>query len=94
MVIILLLLASAASCEVSREYTSRVFKSTSKEKQDTSLIKFIQMDSVGNLTTSVNTRLPGEVVIDTLKTKKTNVEETMPTKTPVPGTVRTKKVRQ
>ena len=53
-VIILLLLASAASCEVSKEYANRVFRSQPVKKTDSTLaIKFMQFDS-GNASDSIN----------------------------------------
>ena len=47
-VIILLLVASAASCEVAKEYSTRVFKPTIPQKRSDSTItalKFMQFDS-------------------------------------------------
>ena len=47
-VIILLLIASAASCEVAKEYSTRVFKPTLPQKRSDSTVtalKFMQFDS-------------------------------------------------
>jgi len=47
-VIILLLVASAASCEVAKEYSTRVFKPTMPQKRSDSTatgLKFMQFDS-------------------------------------------------
>src|SRR6186997_3601219 len=47
-VIILLLIASAASCEVAKEYSTRVFKPTTPQKSADSTataLKFMQFDS-------------------------------------------------
>ncbi|HEX6171557.1 MAG TPA: hypothetical protein VFZ33_17855 [Chitinophagaceae bacterium] len=47
-VIILLLVASAASCEVAKEYSTRVFKPTIPQKKSDSAVtalKFMQFDS-------------------------------------------------
>ena len=47
-VIILLLVATAASCEVAKEYSTRVFKSTTPQKRSdstTTALKFMQFDS-------------------------------------------------
>jgi hypothetical protein len=47
-VIILLLVASAASCEVAKEYSTRVFKPTIPQKNSDSTVtalKFMQFDS-------------------------------------------------
>ena len=47
-VIILLLVASAASCEVAKEYSTRVFKPTMAQKSSDSTVtalKFMQFDS-------------------------------------------------
>ncbi|HEU5167049.1 MAG TPA: hypothetical protein VFU29_15970, partial [Chitinophagaceae bacterium] len=47
-IIILLLVASAASCEVAKEYSTRVFKPTIPQKKTDSTataIKFMQFDS-------------------------------------------------
>ena len=47
-VIILLLVASAASCEVAKEYSTRVFKTTTPQKNSDSTataLRFMQFDS-------------------------------------------------
>lgn len=55
-VIILLLVASAASCEVANEYSTRVFKPTIPQKKSDSTataLKFMQFDS-GNASDSID----------------------------------------
>lgn len=45
-VVVLLLVASAASCEVAKEYSTRVFKPTIPQKDSTNTaLKFMQFDS-------------------------------------------------
>ena len=53
--ILLLLLASAASCGVSKEYFHRTFSTTQKNRTDTLAIKFMPADSMN---TSVVKELP------------------------------------
>lgn len=55
-VAILLLVASAASCEVAKEYSTRVFKPTIPQKKNDSTntaLKFMQFDS-GNASDSID----------------------------------------
>jgi len=55
-VIVLLLVASAASCEVAKEYSTRVFKPTMPQKKSDSTgtaLKFMQFDS-GNASDSID----------------------------------------
>ena len=55
-VAILLLIASAASCEVAKEYSTRVFKPTIPQKKNDSTntaLKFMQFDS-GNASDSID----------------------------------------
>lgn len=52
-VIILLLVASAASCEVGKQYANRVFKPTPQKKPDTIALKFMQFDN-DNVTDSID----------------------------------------
>ena len=55
-VAVLLLIASAASCEVAKEYSNRVFKPTAPQKKTDSTataLKFMQFDS-GNASDSVD----------------------------------------
>ena len=53
-VIVMLLVASAASCEVAKEYSTRVFKPTvpQKKSDSTTALKFMEFDS-GNASDSV-----------------------------------------
>lgn len=53
---VLLLVASAASCEVAKEYSNRVFKPTTPQKRTdstTTALKFMQFDS-GNASDSID----------------------------------------
>ena len=55
-VAVLLLIASAASCEVAKEYSNRVFKPTIPQKRTdstTTALKFMQFDS-GNASDSID----------------------------------------
>lgn len=92
-VILLTLLASAASCEVSRDYLHRTFHTTTNKKSDSLTLKFMQTDTLNasnetELTVSKNetvkTKPESEPVIEE---KKTYV---MPQTT---GSVRTKRKR-
>lgn len=54
--VVLLLIASAASCEVAKEYSTRVFKPTIPQKRSDSTgtaLKFMQFDS-GNASDSID----------------------------------------
>ena len=109
-VIVLLLVASAASCEVAKEYSTRVFKPTlPKEKSDSSTaLKFMQFDS-GHPSDSVDLKEffakdekendKPEVIKDTTKTETVNIENKNISKEPLPdatkrSTTRSKRVRQ
>jgi hypothetical protein len=93
-VIILLLLAFAASCEVGQEYTRRVFRSAPPNKKDSSSIRFIQADSSDEIVTLVKKELPEKIIIDSVKNNDPDVKEPIPAGIPATGTIRTKKVRQ
>ena len=94
--IILLLLAMAASCEVGKEYSSRVFGSNKPAKQQKDSLEFLPIETV-DTSRIINTT--GVKTINTIdSTEKT---ETLPevNTNPVPrdmstGTKRTKRVRQ
>ena len=68
-VIVLLLVASAASCEVAKEYSTRVFKPTVPQKESTvTTLRFMQFDSE-NASDSIDLKdLAGKEIIETEKT--------------------------
>lgn len=100
--IVLLLVASAASCEVAKEYSTRVFKPTIPQKKSDSTnaaLKFMQFDS-GSASDSVdikdffakdaneNDNKP-EVIKDTTKIETVVVEnKNMPREQPIDATKR------
>lgn len=71
-VVVLLLVASAASCEVAKEYSTRVFKPTIPQKKSdssASALKFMQFDSE-NPSDSINLKdLAGTEIEETPKTE-------------------------
>jgi hypothetical protein len=108
-VALLLLIASAASCEVAKEYSTRVFKPTIPQKRTDSTstaLKFMQFDS-GNASDSIDLKDLAskeindkpEVLKDTSKTEVAVVEnKVIPKEQPIDaskkGTTRTKRMRQ
>lgn len=109
-VIVLLLLASAASCEVAKEYSTRVFKPTIPEKKSdsTTALKFMEFDS-GNPTDSVDLKEfftkdakendKPEAIKDTTRTETVIIEnkpipKEPPTDATKRSTTRSKRVRQ
>jgi len=108
-VIILLLVASAASCEVAKEYSTRVFKPvTPQKKPDATALRFMQFDS-DNASDSIDLKDLAnkemneidktEAPKDTVKTEIAVVENKSILKgQPIDATkrvsARTKKVRQ
>jgi hypothetical protein len=99
--IVLLLVASAASCEVAKEYSTRVFKPTIPQKKPDSTgtaLKFMQFDS-GNTSDSIDVKEffakeekeinKHEVTKDTTKTETVLIEnKTVPRESPVDATKR------
>ncbi|HET6768582.1 MAG TPA: hypothetical protein VFH08_14320 [Chitinophagaceae bacterium] len=85
--IVLLLIASAASCEVAREYSTKVFKPAIPQKQPDSIstaLKFMHFDSENasdsiDLKTFANKEFPEndkiQVVKDTSKTEVVIVDD-------------------
>ena len=84
-VAVLLLVASAASCEVAKEYSNRVFKPTIPQKKPDSTVtalRFMQFDS-GNASVSIDLKDLAnkevrendkpEIVKDTINTGKSEV---------------------
>lgn len=71
-VAILLLVASAASCEVAKEYSTRVFKPTTPQKNSDSTVtalKFMQFDSE-NESDSIDLKdIASKEIIETEKTE-------------------------
>ena len=108
-VIVLLLVASAASCEVAKEYSTRVFKPTIPQKSSDSTataLRFMQFDSE-NASDSIDLKdlanketETTELLKDTTaKTEATVIEnKTIVRNQPIDATkrgpTRTKKVRQ
>ena len=84
-VIILLLVASAASCEVAKEYSTRVFKPAVPPKKTDSTVtalKFMQFDS-GSATDSIDLKdLANNEIKETEKAQLTK-DTTSKTETPV-----------
>lgn len=109
-VIVLLLVASAASCEVAKEYSTRVFKPTipQKKSDSTTAVRFMQFDS-GNPSDSIDLKEfftkdekqsdEPDVTRDTTKTETVvienkNISREPPTAATKRGTTRSKRVRQ
>lgn len=93
-VIILLLLALAASCEVAREYNNRVFKSQPPTKEKKPSIRFMESDSTtASLDKEFVVKGKSEVT-DTLKTKAVIKEPVIETRPQNTAGTRSKKVRQ
>ena len=84
-VIILLLVASAASCEVAKEYSARVFKPTMPQKKDDSTVtalKFMQFDNE-NASDSIDLKdLANKEIKETEKTELSK-DTTIKTEAPV-----------
>ena len=84
-VIILLLVASAASCEVAKEYSTRVFKPTMTQKRSDSTVtalKFMQFDNE-NASDSIDLKdLAGKEIKETEKAGLSK-DSTIKTEAPV-----------
>ena len=93
-VIILLLLALAASCEVTKEYSARVFKSKPTNKAIKSPVRFMQYDSVSAAINNDMMAKEKYETKDTLKTVEVIKEPPVETKPQPTGGTRTKKIRQ
>ena len=89
--IILLLLAAAASCEVGKEYSKRVFSSTKLKKKDSTSLKFMPIDGVDS---SALIAVHPEENLNTDSTITTEVANTLPPREMNSGTKRIKRVRQ
>lgn len=95
-VILMLIIAMAASCAASKEYATRVFskpKTATKDSTAMAKVRFLEMDSLNNHPDMILVTLPGEA--STEEGSSTAKTET-PTPAPVkaPGDVaRTKKTR-
>ena len=109
-VIVLLLVASAASCEVAKEYSTKVFKPAIPQKNPDSAtaLKFMQFDS-GNPADSIDLKEflakevkendSADVIRDTINTETVIVEnkslrKEQPTDATKRGVTRSKRVRQ
>lgn len=105
-VIILLLVASAASCEVARDYSNRVFKPSLPQKRTDSSVtalKFMQFDNE-SASDSIDlkdfaSKEIKETPRDTIKTEvasidNRNISRGQPIDATKRGATRTKKVRQ
>ena len=108
-VIILLLVASAASCEVAKEYSTRVFKPTTPQKSPDSTVtalKFMQFDNE-NASDSIDLKdLTSKEIKETELSKDTiakteapvienkAVVKSQPIDATKRGATRTKRVRQ
>ena len=89
--IILLLLAAAASCEVGKEYSQRVFSTTKLKKQDSTSLKFMP---ISGMDSSTLITVQSEEKVKTDSTITTEVAETTTPREMNSGTKRTKRVRQ
>ena len=99
--VVLLLVASAASCEVAKEYSTRVFKPTMPQKRSDSTgtaLKFMQFDS-GNASDSIDMKeffaknqsesdKQPEAVKDTTRTEVAVIENRSIPKEPIDATKR------
>lgn len=109
-VAVLLLVASAASCEVAKEYSTRVFKPATPQKttdSNATALKFMEFDS-GNASDSIDLKElvkketrendKPEVLSDTTRTdlivESKPVLKQQPVDASKRGTTRTKRVRQ
>lgn len=90
-VIILLLLAAAASCEVGKEYSQRVFSSAKLKKQDSTSLKFMPISGVDS---SSLITVQSEEKVKSDSTDTTEITETTTPREMNSGTKRTKRVRQ
>lgn len=109
-IIILLLVATAASCEVAKEYSTRVFKPAMPQKRSDSTItalKFMQFDSenpsdsidlkdLANKEIKATAELPKDTIVKTEAPVIENKEvvKTQPADATKRGGTRSKKVRQ
>lgn len=99
--IVLLLVASAASCEVAKEYSTRVFKPTIPQKKSDSTataLKFMEFDS-GNASDSIDIKEffakdekvsdnKPEIIRDTTRTETVMIENKNIPKEPIDATKR------
>ena len=84
-VIILLLVASAASCEVAKEYSTRVFKPTEPQKKYDSTVtalKFMQFDSE-NASDSIDLKDFASKEIKEIEKAELSKDTTIKTEAPV-----------
>lgn len=93
-VTLILLLASAASCEVSKEYTSKLFRPAATKKNDSSFVKFMQKDTVTASVNTSETGNAGSVQEKVYSNSTASTEEKVPAVVPKSNGVRTKRQRQ
>ena len=84
-VVLMMILALAASCSVGKEYTTRVFSKPKSPKTDSTAVavRFLEMDSLNNNSDMIVVSLPAEM-------EETPKTDSIPVRKDV---VRTKKTR-
>ena len=93
-VVLMLLLASAASCEVSKEYTRKLFKPAETKKTDSVYVRFLQKDTATakvDIIEKENTEKDQEKNYSNILA---STEEKVPVVIPKSNSVRTKRQRQ
>jgi len=91
--IILLLLASAASCEVGKIYFQRTFQTTHQYKTDSGFVKFLPNDTLNNYTEPGKNLIPIKNEPPVLNINTENAEkQTRPKSTSTNG-IRSKRKR-
>jgi hypothetical protein len=91
--ILLILLASAASCEVSRDYLHRTFHTTTNKKSDSLTLKFMQADTLNALNEKDFTVTKNETIISKTESEPVVDENKTYGNHQTTGTVRTKRKR-
>ena len=92
-VILLTLLASAASCEVSREYLHRTFHTTTNKKPDSLTLKFIGTYTLNASNEKDLTVIKNETIISKTEPEPVVYENKTYGNHQTTGTVRTKRKR-
>lgn len=92
--LVLLLLAGAASCEVTRDYSNRVFKSQPAVKEKKPAVKFMESDSVTASVVKDKQINDEKETTDSLSTTEMIKKPEAQEKQPAAAGTRTKKVRQ
>ncbi len=91
--ILLLLLAAAASCEVSKEYFHRTFHSTQKKKSDSASVRFMQSDTISSSYNKEETVLIPKIEKENLDTVQVTVENKPPVMSQTNTGIRMKRKR-